>query len=254
MSSRRHASTSALVAALEPCASEIARLDHFPSVDEIDEIVSPRAGVRFVAARPRGRRRRAEPVDPRLLYDGRITLEGVVETRAGSPHDLWNALVWGAFPRSKRALHARQHRLIRERVAVGARALPGARTREQDTIAMVDEGGALLLADRGAGPELVRALASRSDDALDAVRVSFTGLVFGHAIYEEAAAGSTGALAFAVVLETDARDPRRAVAQADALLAGMLADPERFLSPEGHRGIRVTDPAFRLASPPLPSP
>jgi hypothetical protein len=93
----------------------------------IDEALSASAGVRFV-------RKRQEDKTP---YDTRIVLDGVVPTRAGSWHDLLNACVWATFPKTKLAIHRRQHALV----------VPGAprRTPEQDAIAMVDEGGILLL-------------------------------------------------------------------------------------------------------------
>lgn len=229
------------VGALEPCASELRLLGAFPGVADIDRVVAPRAGVRFEASAPKPRRARRQksraPIDPDELYDGRITKEGVVPTRPESAHDLWNALVWSAFPRSKRALHARQHRLISARLDASAKVLPGARTREQDTIAMVDEGGAILVCDEGAAREVESALSTRTTEALDAVKSLFTGLVFGHAVYEELARGPTRALCFAVLVEAPRREPGSVVATADELLRGMLEDPERFLSPEGHRGI-----------------
>jgi hypothetical protein len=249
------ASTCPFVAALEPSVSELSRLRRFPTVEEIDAIVAPRAGVRFVASppRPRRRRRSTEPVDPSRMYDGRITLEGVVPTRPGSAHDLWNALVWAAFPRAKRALHARQHRLVSSRVQATSTTLPGARTREQDTIAMVDEGGALLFTSREHLSEVAAALASRAPDALRAAWPSFSGIVFGHAIYEELARGPSRVLAFAVVCETSSPDAPLPLAAADATLAGMLADPERFLSPEGHRGVLVDPTSFPAPRVLLPS-
>lgn len=56
-----------------------------------------------------------------------------------------NALVWTTFPRAKQALHARQHRLIEAWLPEGALVLPNARTPAQDVLAIVDEGGVLVL-------------------------------------------------------------------------------------------------------------
>ena len=53
--------------------------------------------------------------------------------------------MWATFPRAKTALHRRQHALMRAWIPPGATALPGARTREQDGLAVLDEGGILLL-------------------------------------------------------------------------------------------------------------
>ncbi len=239
----------AIAETLEPCLSELRSLAHFPSVTEIDRIVGPRAGVRFFEAKPKGRRLRGRsrvprPVDPRELYDGSIALRGEVPTRPRSAHDLWNALVWSVFPRAKRTLHTRQHRLIASGLEPGATELPPKRTREQDTIAMIDEGGVLLVCEPHARGAIEAALESRTSDALDALRSSFTGLVFGHAIYEELARGPSRVLGFSVIVETSPVPGETIVATADRVLAGMLSDPERFLSPEGHRGTPVDARTF----------
>src|ERR1019366_6553976 len=134
-----------------------ARFAHVAHVAHVDSAACGVGGideppVRFeqAAPRPRRRGRRKEPIDPRVLYDARITLDRVVPSRAGSWHDLMNALVWGTFPRAQAALHARQHRAISERIEPGARTLPPSRTRELDALALLDEGGVVLPA-RGAG-------------------------------------------------------------------------------------------------------
>jgi hypothetical protein len=117
--------------------------------------------VRFEASAATARRRRGA-LDATLLYDARITRDGVVPTRERSWHDFLNALVWATFPRAKRALHARQHRALQARIQAGARTLPATRSREHDALALVDEGGVVVLEDG---------------------RESAT-VVFGHALFE----------------------------------------------------------------------
>ena len=112
----------------------------FPTPEEIDEVLRDRAPVRFV--------RKSQ--QDKSLYDARIIADGIVPTRAGSWHDLLNALVWATFPLTKTALHRLQHELVVPHAP--------ARTKEQDALAMVDEGGAFLAGGRVA--------------------------IFGHAIYE----------------------------------------------------------------------
>jgi hypothetical protein len=182
---------------LAPAAARLGRCDDWPSVDALDARLGPAAGVRFVPAtpRPRGRDRRRRALDPAALYDGRIVEAGVVPTRARSWHDLLNALAWATWPRAKAALHARQHRMVKARLAPGARHLPPSRTREGDTLAMLDEGGVLLpegaplLFGHGLAEELVRgaprltartlALAASGDD-LAAVDAAFAALLRDH--------------------------------------------------------------------------
>lgn len=69
-------------------------------------------------------------------YIGRC-LRGAVPTRPGNLHDLMNALTWAAFPRAKSALCRRQVEVARARAPATNRL----RTRAQDLLAMLDEGG-----------------------------------------------------------------------------------------------------------------
>jgi hypothetical protein len=117
------------------------------------------ARIVFVQQPPK---RRGGPVDVDSLYDERIYVRGEVPSRARNWHDFFNMLVWHTLPRTKVAINARQRRALRARVSPGMRRLPGARTREQDLLAMLDEGGAI----------------ERADGTL---------LVLGHAIYEHLA-------------------------------------------------------------------
>lgn len=157
----RFAEKSGLFWPVARAASAFAGLDRWPTVAEIAGVLRGTAGVDFVVQPPRSRRRRA-PVDPAARYDAQIVL-GRVPTRERNWHDLLNALVWATFPKAKHALHARQHRAISAQLEPGVTRLPGARTREQDALAMLDEGGVVLV--RGAAGGV-------------------TPIVFGHALYE----------------------------------------------------------------------
>jgi hypothetical protein len=212
---------------LEPAAARLGPLDDFPAAAALDRVFEGDAPVRFVAAVPRGRR--STVVDAASLYDGRITLEREVPTRARCWHDLMNALVWGTFPTAKRALHARQHRAIAARLEPGARVLPPTRTPELDALALVDEGGVLVPADDPgamraalrAGPGMLRAaiVAGRAD-----------AVVFGHAIFESLVLGVSPAAVAAVVLPREAAsdEPLRRI---DEALATALEDPTLFGAP-----------------------
>ncbi len=192
--------------------------------------------VRFELAPPRsrGRRRPAGPVDVRALYDARIAIERVVPTRAGSWHDLMNALVWGAFPRAKSALHARQHRAIVERIEPGARSLPPVRTRELDALALLDEGGMVVLArDSRALRDALRAEGHASLEAHLASGVAHA-VVFGHAIFESLAVGLAPAVTPPVVAAIVLEPPLEGephVGEIDACLARAIEDPARLRTP-----------------------
>jgi hypothetical protein len=212
--SRLFRSISAAWARLRP-------VDDFPRVDTFGRVFACDPPVRFVAAGPR--RRAGGVVDVRSLYDARITLDGEVPTRARCWHDLMNALVWGTFPAAKVALHARQHGAISARIAPGARTLPP-RTAELDALALVDEGGVVVVAPPS------------GDGAV---------YVFGHAIYESLALGVSPAIVAALALDIPVPDGDD-LAPVDLALASALADPLRFRSPTELR-------RFDLSTGPLTS-
>jgi hypothetical protein len=189
--------------------------DDFPPIEALSNVFDGNPPVRFVPAPPRRRRHRRDPIDANALYDARITLDRTVPTRSSCWHDLMNALVWGAFPRAKRALHARQHRAVAERLEPGARRLPATRTPELDALALLDEGGVVVL-------PLDRCEA-RPLPAADVV-------VFGHAIYESLVLGVAPAVVAGITLRVDEResDLVRAVDQA---LARAIETEALFQSP-----------------------
>lgn len=133
-------------------------------------------------------------------------------TRARSWHDFLNALVWATFPQAKPALHQRQLRALVERLPPGACTLPATRSREHDALALIDEGGVVVLDDASA--RLV--------------------VVFGHALYEGLVLGrgAVTACAITVTVERLPVEPAGRVALADRALAGHLAsaalDPRRL--------------------------
>lgn len=98
------------------------------------------APIRFVEQPPKRR-----PLDLNNLYDERIYTRGEVPSRTRNWHDFFNMLVWATFPVIKVAINARQRAALRARITPEMTRLPGARTREQDMLAMLDEGGVMLL-------------------------------------------------------------------------------------------------------------
>jgi hypothetical protein len=203
----------ALFWALAPAASAFAAERDWPPVEayerafaRVDRVTAATpAPVRFEASPPAPRRRRAGPVDPQRLYDARITRDRCVPTRPRSWHDFLNALVWATFPRAKLALHERQHRALVERIPEGARRLPATRSREHDALALLDEGGVVVLDDGQARAPVL----------------------FGHALYEGLVLGRGPMTAGAITARVASvpTEPRLLCAAADEALAGYLASP-----------------------------
>src|SRR3954464_7313864 len=93
------------------------------------------AGVRTASGRPV---RFVAPAADDAYYEIRLFETGNVQTRPESLHDLFNALAWLAFPRTKariNAMHAAQ--IPREQ---------GRRGRLRDLLTIFDEGGAIVCA------------------------------------------------------------------------------------------------------------
>lgn len=189
------------------------------------------APVRFTPAPPVPRRpRRAPPRTPSTLYDATIVERGLVPSREQHWHDFANALVWGTFPRAKAALHRRQGALVAARIDPTRPRLPPHRSRAQDGLAMIDEGGVIVL--QAPATEL--------------------RLVFGHAIYEGFVLGVRRMTARAVVVPVAALTDD-ALAQADAALAATLDDPALSTVPESLPRVWVPDDAVApwISSPPV---
>lgn len=114
-----------------------------------------------------------------LHYETRIAERGILATRAGNVHDVFNALVWLRHPLLKHALNARQVADITE---VG----PKARTRGQCAMTQFDEAGAIVWC---ADPTLIALWDAHDwsglflrERAAWGTRIAVT--VFGHALLE----------------------------------------------------------------------
>lgn len=133
-------------------------------------------------------------------YEDRAYRTGEVLTRPDNWHDLFNALAWLSFPRTK-ALINRLH------MAELARQHGSTRNVARDVLTLFDEGGMIVACSDPALTELLhqfqwkRLFWERRDDV--AVHMRF--FVFGHAIHEKALAPYTGitAKAICVAMEAD---------------------------------------------------
>lgn len=176
-------------------APVLARFDAHESWPEVHEYATPGLPVRFVLQ---------ERSAAASAYDARITLDREVPTRPRCWHDFFNAMVWCAFPRAKAALHRRQH------ACAAADRPPGGRTRAQDRLTMLDEGGLLLLAPAAEHPALLAALA-----ALEPIHrlpaapglPPHRALAFGHALHEHLVLGAAPVRAAALLIDDAALDP-----------------------------------------------
>jgi hypothetical protein len=156
----------------------------FPSCVELNALS---ASVRFV-----------EPVPLEEAYESFIRRTGSVPTRADNWHDLFNALAWLAFPRTKAVLNRRHCEEIARRAGE-----PGPRGTARDVLTLFDEGGVIVVSTDPSLLELLRQFKwktlfwERRDEVLRRMRF----FVFGHAILEKALEPYKGVTAKALLLE-----------------------------------------------------
>ena len=145
-------------------------------------------------------------------YEVHLFETGQVQTRPENRHDLFNALCWLAFPKSKariNAMHAAE--IPREE---------GNRGRLRDMLTIFDEGGAIV----AGGPEiesLVRA--ARWRELFAERHRDFRIVVIGHAVLEQALAPHAG-ITCKVVFADPAQDLDAQAARA----IGALRSPKEL--------------------------
>ena len=138
---------------------------------------SEEAGLRTAAGKPV---RFVPPAPATPYYEVHVHESGRVATRPENWHDLFNALVWFAFPRTKatiNALHAAE--IPRER---------GRRGRLRDMLTIFDEGGAIAVCADAELEAMIRAFRWRELFWESRARVlqSLRFLVIGHAVLDKA--------------------------------------------------------------------
>lgn len=110
----------------------------WPTVEAMNVAFSSSAGVCFESQKKSRYRNKVQQAEQD--YNGRITCERRVPTRASNLHDLMNALVWAAFPLSKCRIHQLQYLELQKQLAGGSTV----RSAVRDRLSMIDEGGVLL--------------------------------------------------------------------------------------------------------------
>jgi hypothetical protein len=160
----------------DPVRPWLERLGQAPSLNRLNELAEAER-LRTASGRPV---RFVPPGAADPYYEIQLYETGRVQTRPDSRHDLFNALAWLAFPRTKaliNALHAEE--IPRE---------GGRRGRRRDLLTLLDEGGVLV---QCSDPELVALVKDFEWKALfwerrERVRRHMRLRVLGHATLEQA--------------------------------------------------------------------
>jgi Protein of unknown function (DUF3025) len=169
-------------------------------------------------------------------YEPRCYLNGEVSTRAENWHDLFNALVWMAFPRAKSAINARHYHVLSNAFAGDKIPMRSQRGAVRDACTLLDESGVIVVcADIGLA-ELLRGFqwkqlfwAQRAQ-----VQSSMGFYLFGHSLYEKALrpyVGLTGhGLLFVVEAEFFTLNMNQRLEHVDVMLSDYLSSHERCVS------------------------
>lgn len=221
---------------LSPCFDAVrARLNEldsgeWPKVAELNRLavlhrLENKAGmqVRFVAP--------GDDESAALHYETRIAQSGVVATRE-SWHDLFNALQWLSFPKSKAAISATHARLL------AAHGDNDSKTRSvpRDVLTLFDEGGLIICSADAALLELVRDFKWRElfVERRDALRANMRFYLAGHSVLEKMLAPFIGITAKAMLIDVDQDFLRQAtdaqVAYVDAIAARWLQNDASLAS------------------------
>jgi hypothetical protein len=176
-------------------------------------------------------------------YEVRVFRTGEVPTRTDGWHDLFNALAWLAFPRTKATLNRIHHDELVRRWGAPERGMA------RDVLTLFDEGGVLVAC---AAPELARCLEefqwkelfwTRRAEAAEAMRF----FVFGHAILEKSLAPYKGVTAKALVIDVADEALALPLAALVDLLDARAAD--HFARPSALESTRALQPLPVLGIP-----
>ncbi len=164
-------------------------------------------------------------------YEPRCYLSGEVQTRENNWHDLFNALVWLAFPKAKTAINTRHYQALKS-VHDGH----SQRGKVRDMATLLDESGVIVACAKTELAELLRGF--KWKELFWQHRAQLQGAMdfymFGHGLYEKALhpyVGMTGqGLVVMVEPEFFSWPLSERLAWLDQCVAGYLDDPEHCRS------------------------
>jgi hypothetical protein len=215
----------------EALRRELESLTEFPDIAALNRLAAlgsppPRTadGRRLRFAAPSPSRKGLSVVDAR--YEARVQREAAIETRPGNWHDVFNALVWLAWPLAKAALSAVHAREMKEENCVK----PGRRSVARDVATLFDEGGAVLACADPALADLLRQFRWQELFCVRRAEVEshIRCYIFGHALFDRARQPYKGmtahALIFPVTPDFLLQTPALQVRALDAILAGWFGN------------------------------
>ncbi len=169
-------------------------------------------------------------------YEPRCYLKGEVQTRANNWHDLFNALVWLTFPKTKAVLNARHY----DALTVEGAASGSHRGAVRDVNTLFDESGVIVVyADANSDIDLAGLLHNFEWKELfwhrrEQVMTGMGFYLFGHGLCEKALQPYVGMTGQGLLIRVEqgffSLPPAQQLTRLDSLLAAYLAKRDHFRS------------------------
>ncbi len=210
--------------------------DHFPTLAELNRLCEERevvsGGGELLEFVPQ-ETKTGEP------YEKRVFAYGKVLTRDRDWHDLFNALVWITFPRTKAVINRHHYREMQSR--------EGGETRGavRDALTLFDESGVIVASVDAGLSELLTGFQwkelfwKRREDVVRGMRFH----LFGHALYEKALRPYKGVTGKSVIVDVSDKELERPLPQQlaslDAQLARMFADKRSLAATEDYAPLPI---------------
>ena len=210
--------------------------DYFPTLAQLNRMCDEREVVSGGGVPVEFVPQEAKTDEP---YETRVYSRGRVLTRSHNWHDLFNALVWITFPRTKAAINRHHYREMLARQGEGLRGTP------RDVLTLFDEGGVIVMTSEAELGALMREFKWKELfwQRRDAVIASMRFYVFGHSIYEKALQPYKGITAKTVIFDVPARELERPLPQQlatlDARLAKYFGEPQALSATEAYAPLPV---------------
>lgn len=166
-------------------------------------------------------------------YEPRCYLSGEVQTRPENWHDLFNAMVWLTYPKSKAAINTRHYHALKNNLDTSN----SQRGKVRDMATLLDESGVIIACSNPALIELLKTFQWKELfwHRRDQVRQEMGFYIFGHGLYEKALQPYVGMTGQGLILQVAAdffeHDLPRQLSELDQRLAEYLDHDGNCLTP-----------------------
>jgi hypothetical protein len=235
---------------LSPLFPVITNLDaeEFPTLQECNKLLENRIpSIKVKSGKPL----RFVPQESGKLpfdrqYEPRCYLDGEIPTRAKNWHDLFNALVWMSFPKSKAAINARHYQELVNQAEASKDSQRGA---VRDVNTLLDESGVIVVYGNVEMAGLLRDFKWKELfwQRREQVRASMGFYIFGHGLYEKALQPYVGMTGQGLLLAVEPAFFSWSLSQRLGHLDMMLA--KHLDSPENCRNTHDLSPVPLLGVP-----